>query len=378
MLIRKNSFWKNTWSAIRVSILLILDVDSEVPGSQKEAYVYSRFQSFLFWMLIRKAIPTIWGAANEFRFNPSYSGCWFGRLYWFRKAWTCCRVSILLILDVDSEALAAFEDVITLECFNPSYSGCWFGRPVLVDTIWIVGMFQSFLFWMLIRKAFRPDFTRCILLCFNPSYSGCWFGRKWLAGESTGNNVFQSFLFWMLIRKGSGAFSVPSRIISFNPSYSGCWFGSFMTMDQVIYIVEVSILLILDVDSEAPKSKPQSDIIAGFNPSYSGCWFGSCVEIFNPSKQVNVSILLILDVDSEAQWTGAPVVLVRVFQSFLFWMLIRKLLFRNILNGQKSGFQSFLFWMLIRKLFDQCGHGFIYQVSILLILDVDSEVLTIF
>ena len=109
-----------------------------------------------------------------------------------------------------------------------------------------------------------------------------------------------------------------------------------------------------------------------FNPSYSGCWFGSskfinkfafcvlfqsflfwmlirkCYQLHNICASCRVSILLILDVDSEA--------LIQVFNSSFNYK-----------------FQSFLFWMLIRKRHNRAGTEMGRQVSILLILDVDSE-----
>ena len=170
-----------------------------------------------------------------------------------------------------------------------------------------------------------------------------------------------------------------------------------MTMDQVICIVEVSILLILDVDSE--------DLIWGLrvchNSEFQSFLFWMLIRKWKRlrtySGTIRVSILLILDVDSEDNWFWSVQIHHFAFQSFLFWMLIRKpyrhlclihlsFLFQSFLfwmlirkfaprlfPSQKARFQSFLFWMLIRK-------AYLYKrgirwpaVSILLILDVDSE-----
>ena len=129
MLIRKFSSFSLGTNSWKVSILLILDVDSEVAMLLDSLKAKNPFQSFLFWMLIRKQITTSFPLAQVACFNPSYSGCWFGRdprlifeaeksgfqsfLFWMlirklSRAIRCrCnrRVSILLILDVDSEAV---------------------------------------------------------------------------------------------------------------------------------------------------------------------------------------------------------------------------------------------------------------------------------
>ena len=135
---------------------------------------------------------------------------------------------------------------------------------------------------------------------FNPSYSGCWFGRQ-----------YQSLLKTMPMR--------------FNPSYSGCWFGraqdckrgqkpirvsillildvdseAFFPVGRNVRAAKVSILLILDVDSEVFAIIWITKLIIGFNPSYSGCWFGSGFATCRSSTFF-------------------------MFQSFLFWMLIRKI-----------------------------------------------------
>ena len=184
-------------------------------------------------------------------FNPSYSGCWFGRADLLRLRRNRYYVSILLILDVDSEG-----DVLIIR--NPEAVG------------------------------------------FNPSYSGCWFGSLRYVGIMANNtDGFQSFLFWMLIRKLEYEFSLTEKTLCFNPSYSGCWFGR--------YIVKVAC----------------RRYYFGFNPSYSGCWFG-------------------------------------------------RHNFCRIVTST-SGFQSFLFWMLIRKAARRNNNPTAWWVSILLILDVDSE-----
>ena len=166
----------NEW--IEVSILLILDVDSEGGDTLTTSNAIAVFQSFLFWMLIRKPqLSSPFAVKNtEFQsflfwmlirkawrhgqywpwrlgFNPSYSGCWFGSYGGGIQYHAACAVSILLILDVDSEGLC------TLFC------------PILQFR------FQSFLFWMLIRKDTELEFAQEMGI------------------------GFQSFLFWMLIRK---------------------------------------------------------------------------------------------------------------------------------------------------------------------------------
>mgnify|MGYP006990010238 CR=1 FL=1 len=139
------------------------------------------------------------------------------------------QVSILLILDVDSEGL-----LYSALC-SPS------------------SKFQSFLFWMLIRKIDGFSAFYIEVPGFNPSYSGCWFGRT-TRKTTTGRKIkFQSFLFWMLIRKVTPAQKALLDYFGFNPSYSGCWFGSRADNRYSRIISYVSILLILDVDSEAPK-----------------------------------------------------------------------------------------------------------------------------
>ena len=243
----------------------------------------------------------------------------------FQASQSASRVSILLILDVDSEAM------------SEALSWAWY--------LW----FQSFLFWMLIRKLNVTK--RCVLRCssFNPSYSGCWFGSTKSVLEVRLMYLFQSFLFWMLIRKLEYEFSLTEKTLCFNPSYSGCWFGSGLKSTLKIILMEVSILLILDVDSEERRA-----------------------EVFGAIRR-NVSILLILDVDSEADKFQVEAFIYLLFQSFLFWMLIRKL------------FQGFC-WLHIKESFNPsysgCWFGSLntssalqkkHCVSILLILDVDSE-----
>ena len=160
-------------------------------------------------------------------------------------------------------------------------------------------MFQSFLFWMLIRKTADLGFANLFCSCFNPSYSGCWFGSSCLNSERRRLPMFQSFLFWMLIRKRRAPLPAklnPLKFQSFlfwmlirkkqlfdineqlrkgfNPSYSGCWFGSPALAMYLTALPRVSILLILDVDSEAALELGLVDEVMCFNPSYSGCWFG--------------------------------------------------------------------------------------------------------
>ena len=227
-------------------------------------------------MLIRKYWQITRYQPSKPCFNPSYSGCWFGS--WLRRRLLRNRqpVSILLILDVDSEVPSASHCNQSSWSFNPSYSGCWFGS--LMETG---------------RNGFFNH-------SFNPSYSGCWFGsfnpaqkascknivsillildvdseearcaknirqtsmfqsflfwmlirKKWTPSNPVFLNLFQSFLFWMLIRKRMQAKLDSIQAACFNPSYSGCWFGSG------------TFSLYTPGDS------------VGFNPSYSGCWFGS-------------------------------------------------------------------------------------------------------
>mgnify|MGYP006990010216 CR=1 FL=1 len=160
---------------------------------------------------------------------------------------------------------------------------------------------------------------------FNPSYSGCWFGRWRHFRWSVHRAGFQSFLFWMLIRK----FILPADcreilgvsillildVDSEAPKkvdhHNCCFFVSILLILDVdseeyrkyrviTFCHYVSILLILDVDSEEVLSWLFPEIAGSFNPSYSGCWFGSHATLKNTSCQDDVSILLILDVDSEA------------------------------------------------------------------------------
>ena len=107
MLIRKNSETDDQTEEEWVSILLILDVDSEAAASLYFMSFDLVFQSFLFWMLIRKYLLTLIIAVR-------------------------CRVSILLILDVDSEAGVLALIVLIDMGFNPSYSGCWFGSILFI------------------------------------------------------------------------------------------------------------------------------------------------------------------------------------------------------------------------------------------------------
>ena len=128
MLIRKYLDIFDIWLLFNVSILLILDVDSEAGGKVIVWPADYRFQSFLFWMLIRKtawnddrlhqfsvSILLILDVDSEVSFVTSIST-------------PSCSVSILLILDVDSEARVPFPERSVRLSFNPSYSGCWFGR----------------------------------------------------------------------------------------------------------------------------------------------------------------------------------------------------------------------------------------------------------
>ena len=233
-----------------VSILLILDVDSEASGSEGDKIFQTLFQSFLFWMLIRKTIESLTYSERMPCFNPSYSGCWFGSYVTIRFAEWWKEVSILLILDVDSEGVAKLAARYWSIRFNPSYSGCWFGSRARQRTKKEDMAFQSFLFWMLIRKDLVGAKAGWETLGFNPSYSGCWFGSKPVLMYPMAVNKFQSFLFWMLIRK-----------------WVCRWTNRIHT--------RVSILLILDVDSEVGRVY-SAKFVAGlsFNPSYSGCWFG--------------------------------------------------------------------------------------------------------
>ena len=70
-------------------------------------------------------------------------------------------------------------------------------------------------------------------------------------------------------------------------------------------------------------------IQSGFNPSYSGCWFGRQKQLNILQEKDQVSILLILDVDSEEIYNVNEEDEDRGFQSFLFWMLIRKVIKYN-------------------------------------------------
>ena len=57
-------------------------------------------------------------------FNPSYTGCATGSLF-FNACENCPpAVSILLILDVLLEVLYDSISNTHTECFNPSYTGC--------------------------------------------------------------------------------------------------------------------------------------------------------------------------------------------------------------------------------------------------------------
>ena len=201
MLIRKLCVALTGAMNAAVSILLILDVDSEVSRSLLISSENEKFQSFLFWMLIRKT--TDWGHNWRRRrsFNPSYSGCWFGRNIHICTIQSHKKVSILLILDVDSEGGIFCRKRFYISSFNPSYSGCWFGRCAGLQQGFTARRFQSFLFWMLIRKNFDASFTVVVGVGFNPSYSGCWFGSTYCLPDFIELNLFQSFLFWMLIRK---------------------------------------------------------------------------------------------------------------------------------------------------------------------------------
>ena len=153
-------------------------------------------------MLIRKQQVLDARDAYEACFNPSYSGCWFGSNHVKRKKASRHLVSILLILDVDSE--------VTL------FLRCYIFRI----------LFQSFLFWMLIRKVSSSLSSKTWFSGFNPSYSGCWFGSGQSVGWRGIITMFQSFLFWMLIRKYFSHLYFGLFNCCFNPSYSGCWFGS--------------------------------------------------------------------------------------------------------------------------------------------------------
>mgnify|MGYP006990010218 CR=1 FL=1 len=257
------------------------------------------FQSFLFWMLIRKQLAfSGWTGAGSC-FNPSYSGCWFGRV--IKSALNSCFMAR----------------------FNPSYSGCWFGSLQPIISISRNRLFQSFLFWMLIRKFRVLGFT---------------FQQR---------KEFQSFLFWMLIRKPESRniyrqsikvsilliLDVDSEVLVYRRTRRCQALVSILLIldvdseglstwrQSVGY--QVSILLILDVDSEVCELVAAIFLKHGFNPSYSGCWFGSLktptnrrlIPCFNPSYSgcwfgstaiyhssltvSRVSILLILDVDSE-------------------------------------------------------------------------------
>ena len=184
------------------------------------------FQSFLFWMLIRKSCHVEKHILPRWCFNPSYSGCWFGSLIKvIREQAYSLQFQSFLFWMLIRKLLANFQVHCVL-----------FG-------------FQSFLFWMLIRKrlyhrAIVRRIRVSILLildvdsegpgqearwpvkrCFNPSYSGCWFGSKGLLCRHFSRPKFQSFLFWMLIRKHSMHLRWNTHLSGFNPSYSGCWFG---------------------------------------------------------------------------------------------------------------------------------------------------------
>ena len=129
-------------------------------------------------MLIRKGAVALTARPCIFGFNPSYSGCWFGSVRGICVRWRLKPVSILLILDVDSEGPADYSTGLSILSFNPSYSGCWFGSKTRTQAILRFTAFQSFLFWMLIRKAPKLVPLTQAEISFNPSYSGCWFGRQ--------------------------------------------------------------------------------------------------------------------------------------------------------------------------------------------------------
>mgnify|MGYP006990010241 CR=1 FL=1 len=274
------------------------------------------FQSFLFWMLIRKAFIFFIAKLPILRFNPSYSGCWFGRSNWKNNSWCrkkfqsflfwmlirkistnvgstfTSRVSILLILDVDSEAVTVGTITASIDSFNPSYSGCWFGSICEISQKGIIRQVSILLILDVDSEDAIPNSTYTV------------------------GNLFQSFLFWMLIRKKLHRLIMPYKgkvsillildvdsevsitttggplVKGFNPSYSGCWFGSNDGAGNIGAAIQVSILLILDVDSEVKSDLCGHFNRCSFNPSYSGCWFGSreldisnllYVGSFNPS-----------------------------------------------------------------------------------------------
>ena len=113
------------------------------------------------------------------------------------------------------------------------------------------------------------------------------------------------------------------RLLSFNPCYCGCGLGSPQQLFGCLRYSTVSILVIVDVVWEDDKIKIRMKKFRSFNPCYCGCGLGSSI----PSLTASLLFL---------------------FQSLLLWMW--------------SGKQRFTF-----------GVSVVYDVSILVIVDVVWE-----
>ncbi len=101
-----------------------------------EIYRYCRnvmFQSFLCWICLWKSA----GPCSQT---------------------ACCRVSILLMLDMPLEVITGTDYPCLRKCFNPSYAGYASGRMIQVDEPAKLMLFQSFLCWICLWK---PSLALC-------------------------------------------------------------------------------------------------------------------------------------------------------------------------------------------------------------------------
>ena len=302
-----------------VSILVILEIQSDQKQCQAWDYSCKKFQSLLSWKYnqIHVSAGVDWAEIAK-SFNPCYLGntirsplpmpphpcdgcfnpCYLGntiRSKQFKKnskkeskfqsllSWKYNQilfgqhrlkniqkqVSILVILEIQSDLKNSIFDFLKVECFNP----CYLGNTIRSHG-WALSIIQR-------KCCFNPCYlgntirsTDCIvnsqaILCFNPCYLGNTIRSISFAKERDRKESFQSLLSWKYNQ------------ISFFPAFSNSnlWFQSLLSWkyNQISrsnrkkgWNYYVSILVILEIQSDLQVDDPSSISMFGFNPCYLG------------------------------------------------------------------------------------------------------------
>ena len=160
--------------------------------------------------------------------------------------------------------------------------------------------------------------------------------------------TFQSLFCWMLFQKMVLPASSPLTSLSFNPYSVGCYFRRILTIFKHKYVLKVSILILLDVISEGVRNVEEIESSIKFQSLF--CWMLFQKRFGHPDSEGNIQ-----------------------FQSLFCWMLFQKS-FAAASRNALSAFQSLFCWMLFQKPFLKWTASQPSPVSILILLDVISEV----